>query len=241
MMLTVIIPAHNAAKVLEKSFSLIKHDIETFAKNYEIIIAEDGSKDGTEKIAAKIAKLDGKVRHLHHKERLGRGRALNKAFSSARGDFIVYIDSDLDISPKYIKDLVEWYNKGFEVVVGSKRHPSAKTNSPFHRTILSRGYNFLVRLILKSKLYDHQTGLKGISKKAVMKVLNEVRDNMWFWDTELLVLLQWLGYKIKEVPLSIDYGFEGTTVRSMKATVDMFKGILKLRMRKRKFFKRFVK
>jgi len=92
---------------------------------------------------------------------------------------------------------------------------------------------------LGSKVYCHQGGMKGFEKNTIKKLLPYIKDNKWFWDTEVLVIAQWLGYKIKEVPITCDYGFEGTTVNNLKDSYTMFKQILKLRARKSAITKTF--
>lgn len=235
--ISIILPAYNAARVLERSVKEVTKEVKNITNNYEILMAEDGARDGTDKIAASIAKKDRHIIHLHAKERLGRGRALSIAFKKARGKISVYIDVDLDISPKYIPRLIKQIKSGCDISTSSKRHPKSETKSPFLRSVLSGGFNFLVRVILGSKLYSHQDGLKAFKTDVIKKLLPYVKDNRWFWDTEILVIAQWLGYKIGEVPTTISYGFEGTTVSSFRDTIDMFLGILKLWKRKKKFNK----
>ena len=233
--LSIILPAYNAAHVLERSVREVTEEAKKITSNYEIIIAEDGARDNTPQIASSLAKKDKHLVHLHHKERLGRGKALSIAFNKARGKISVYIDVDLDISPKYIHDLVKQINSSYDISTSSKRHPESKTSSPFLRAFLSGGFNFLVRLFLDSNLYSHQDGLKAFKTPIIKKILPLVHDNKWFWDTEVLVIAQWLNYKIGEVPVTISYGFEGTTVSSFRDTRDMFLGILKLWRRRDEF------
>lgn len=233
--ISIIIPAYNAARVLERCVIEVKKEAGKITKNYEIIISEDGSRDGTDKIAISLAKKDKHIVNLHDPNKLGRGEALSRAFKIAKGNISVYIDVDLDISPHYIPKLINQIKSNYDISTSSKRHPESKTSSPFLRTILSGGFNFLVRLFLGSKLYSHQDGLKAFKTDIVKKLLPIVQDNKWFWDTEILVIAQWLGYKIGEVPTIVSYGFEGTTVSSFRDTRDMFLGILKLWKRRNEF------
>lgn len=228
---SIIVPAYNAARCLKDSVLQIESEMKRAGIPYEILIVENASTDTTPQIAAKLAKR-GDVRHLTNTLK-GRGRALNKGFTEAKGTYVVYTDADLDIPPKYIFEIVHHLKEGYDIAVASKRHPQSKVSSPFHRRVLSKGYGFLVRALLHSAVHDHQGGLKGFRKSVIMSLLPLVEDNRWFWDTEVLVLAQWKGYSIKEVPIIADYGFGGTTVVLNDCT-EMFAGIMKLRSRQRR-------
>lgn len=229
--ISIIVPVYNAARVLRHSVLQIEREIKKTGIPYEILIVENASTDNTPQIAAELAKKKN-VRHLTNKEK-GRGRALKKGFIEAKGRYVVYTDADLDIPLKYIFEIVQCLREGYDIAVASKRHPQSKVGCPRHRKIFSRGYNLLVSALLHSRLYDHQGGLKGFRKPVITDLLTYVQDNKWFWDTEVLVLAQWKGYSIKEVPIVANYGFEGTTV-VMGDIKEMFSGIMKLRFRKKK-------
>lgn len=219
---SIVIPVYNAAKVLEDCIRQITVEISPCVKNYEIIIAEDASRDGSTKLAKRLAKEDSHIVHLHSNSKQGRGKALTNAFKAARGSIVMYIDADLDISPKYIPLFIEYLKNEYDIVFASKRHPEANTKSPTLRKVLSIAYNRFIRILFKSKVYCHQGGLKGFKKKSIVKILPYVKNNKWFWDTEVLVIAQWMGYKLKEIPVTCDYGFKGTTVSGFKDAYEMF-------------------
>lgn len=238
MELSIIIPAYNAAKTLEKCVKIVRKEAKKCTNSYEIVIAEDGSSDGTDRIATRIAKENKDVRHLHNDEKLGRGLALTKAFKTVRSKYSLYIDADLDISPGYIKDFVAAFRKGYDVVSVSKRHPLSITKTTFARNILSKGYHKLIRIIFRSKIYDHQGGMKGMDQKTIRKILPLVEDRHWFWDTELVILAQWANLRILEIPIKSVYGIENSTVRNWRDTIEMGKAIVKLLARERRVRRR---
>ncbi len=227
---SIVIPVYNGAKMLEDCIRLINAEIEAYLnQNYEIIIAEDASSDGTTEIAEKLAKNDQRIVHLHSPVKQGRGKALSKAFHKAKGDIIIYLDVDLDISPKHIPIFVEYLKNEYDIVLASKRHPDSKVNSPILRKILSITYNKMIRFLFKSKIYCHQGGMKGFKKESILKILPFVKNNKWFWDTEVLIVAQWMKYKLKEIPITCDYGFVGTTVNSFRDAYDMFLEAMKFK------------
>jgi len=107
MKVSIVLPAYNEARRLEHAVNEVKKWMDKIGYDYEIIIAEDGSTDGTDKIASKLAKRDPKVKHLHSDERLGRGRALSNAFKVAEGEILVYLDVDLSTDMKHLKELID--------------------------------------------------------------------------------------------------------------------------------------
>ncbi|MBU2637809.1 MAG: glycosyltransferase [Nanoarchaeota archaeon] len=238
---SIVIPVYNAAKVLEDCVRLVTAEIKPSIKDYEIIIAEDASMDGSTEIATKLAKEDAHIVHIHSDKKQGRGKALTNAFSAARGNIVMYIDADLDISPKYIPLFIEYLKSEYDIVFASKRHPEANAKSPILRKILSISYNRLVRLLFKSKVYCHQGGMKGFKRKAILKILPYVQNNKWFWDTEVLVIAQWMGCQLKEIPVTCDYGFKGTTVSSFKDAYGMFVEAIQFKKRESEIKKQLTK
>ena len=165
-----------------------------------LLIAEDGSTDGTAERAEEIAQKNPYVKHIHREKRLGRGTALNNAFKQSSGEVFVYMDLDLATDLKYLKPLVEAITvEGYDFSTGSRMLPESKAERTLSRSISSKTYNFLVRHMLGSKLRDHQCGFKAFKREPVMSLLDKVEATHWFWDTEIMVRAQPQGYRIKEI------------------------------------------
>jgi len=102
----------------------------------------------------------------------------------------------------YLPDIINSVaNEGYDIAIGSRRMKNSKAKRDFRRLLPSIIYNWLVRFVLNSKVHDHQCGFKAFKKDRITSILNEVSDNHWFWDTEVLVRAQRKGYKIKEIPV----------------------------------------
>jgi len=233
---SVVLPAHNEAGRVEEAVKETKRALEEFLRSgaFEIIIAEDGSTDGTAEIARRIAALVPAVTHLHSDARLGRGTALNRAFKHAKGEVLAYLDADLSTEMSHLKPLLWAVKKeggeGYDFATGSRMLKNSEVKRSFKRAAMTRVFNFLVRRILNSKIRDHQCGFKSFRRDALVSLLDEIKDNHWFWDTELLVRAQRRGYKIKEIPVRWeDKGGAGTKVNSLKDGLTMFYKIIKLR------------
>jgi uncharacterized membrane protein YbhN (UPF0104 family) len=198
---SVVLPAYNEAATIEDTVEVTIRTLESFLDpgTFEVIVAEDGCEDDTPAIAARLAAVDDRVRHVHSDERLGRGAALNRAFAAADGDTLVYFDTDLATDMAHLEELVESVRSGeYDLATGSRWMPGEEADRPPKRAISSRGFNALVRVLLGSDLRDHQAGFKAFSREAFEALRTPVQDTHWFWDTEMLVKAQRRGFQVKE-------------------------------------------
>jgi glycosyltransferase involved in cell wall biosynthesis len=219
---SVVLPAYNEANTLESTVPKIMDALEEITPSYEIIVAEDGSTDGTDKVAALLSRRYPCVKHLHREKRLGRGTALNNAFKTAEGKVLVYMDVDLATNVAQLKFLTDAVSvEGYDFATGSRMLPESEVERSRTRGIFSKFYNFLVRTMLGSEIMDHQCGFKSFRREPLMQILDEVEANHWFWDTEILVRASRKGYRIKEIPVEWTSGRE-TKVRLVKDTFSMF-------------------
>jgi glycosyltransferase involved in cell wall biosynthesis len=218
---SVVFPAYNEADSLEAAVDEVTQALNEFTRSYEIIIAEDGSTDGTDKLAAALAEKYPFVKHIHGEKRLGRGAALKNAFKQSSGEVLVYMDLDLATDLEHLKTLVEAVeSEGYEFATGSRMLPESNVKRSGTRHLASKTYNFMVRAVLGSKVKDHQCGFKAFRREPLMQLLDEVGANHWFWDTEILVRAYSRGYKIKEIPVSWKGGHE-TKVRLLQDSLNM--------------------
>ena len=201
---SVVLPAYNEADTIERTVEVTITTLEDFlpADAFEVIVAEDGCDDRTPEIATRLAAEDERVHHVHSDQRLGRGGALEYAFRQARGDTLAYFDTDLATDMSHLEALIESVrSEGYDFATGSRWIPGETADRPAKRGIPSKGFNVLVRLLLRSELEDHQCGFKAFDRTALFDVLDDVEDEHWFWDTEVLVRAQRAGYDVKEFPV----------------------------------------
>ena len=223
-----VFPAYNEVDYLYPAVEKTTQALNEFTRSYEIIIAEDGSVDGTAERAEEIAQKYPYVKHVHREKRLGRGTALKNAFKQSGGEVLVYMDLDLATDLKALKPLVEAITiEGYDLSTGSRMLPESKVERSLRRSISSKTYNFLVRHMLGSKLRDHQCGFKAFKREPAMQLLDEVEATHWFWDTEILVRAQRHGFKVKEIAVEWQSG-RGTKVNLFKDSWNMFRQIVKL-------------
>lgn len=201
---SVILPAYNEADTIEATVDRTLETLSSFLPDdvVEIIITEDGCTDRTPEIAARLAKNDHRIIHLHSDSRLGRGAALERAVRCANGDVVAYLDTDMATDMVHLEELIETVRSGeADIVTGSRWVPGHEADRPLNRSIPSRGFNALVGLLLRSSLRDHQCGFKAFDRTALLDIIENVEDEHWFWDTEVLVRAQRAGYCVQEIPV----------------------------------------
>ncbi len=201
---SVVLPAYNEADTLERTVDVTLQTLAEFlpSDQVEVIIAEDGCEDATPEIARQLAADDPRISHVHSDVRLGRGGALERAFDTAQGDVLAYLDTDLATDMRHLKQLVETIRTGeADVATGSRWVPGREADRPAKRGVPSRVFNRLVRLVLRSDLRDHQCGFKAVSREAFDYLRDDIDDDHWFWDTELLVRAQRAGFEVAEFPV----------------------------------------
>ena len=225
---SVVLPAYNEVSLLENAVAKISQALKETDYTYEIVIAEDGSVDGTAQRSEELAQQLPYVKHIHHQERLGRGIALKNAFRERNCEVFVYMDLDLATSLKSLRSLIDAVTVDeYDFSTGSRMLPGSKVERSLRRDISSKTYNFLVRQMLGSTLRDHQCGFKALKREPLLSLLGEIEAKHWFWDTEMLVRAQLHGYRIKEIPVEWKSG-KDTKVNLFKDSWSMFKHIMRL-------------
>jgi glycosyltransferase involved in cell wall biosynthesis len=195
------IPCHNDAYFLEKAVTTLKNSLETIAKDYKILIVEDGSADNSADLSKELAKRFEEVIHIHHDEKQGRGKALMNAWREINGEIYTYIDCDLATDMSYYPELIKNIQSGYDLATGSRYMKGSICHRPFLRKTSSLLYNGMIRVLFSENVRDHQCGFKAFSNQLVDYMLENCKSEGWFWDTEAIVLAYRKGFKIIEFPV----------------------------------------
>jgi putative flippase GtrA len=198
----VVVPVFDEEAGLERSIRRLHRFLrDGFPFSWRIVIADNASVDATPAIAAALAEeLPGvEVLRLEAK---GRGRALRTAWSASRARVVAYMDVDLSTDLRALLPLVAPLLSGHsDVAIGTRLAHGARVVRGPKRELISRAYNRLLHLTLRARFSDAQCGFKAVRGEALGSLLDDVRDDGWFFDTELLVRAQRRGLRIHEVPV----------------------------------------
>ena len=199
--LVATLPCHNDAEFLEEAVSTLKKITEHFENDYLIVIAEDGSTDGSDAISRRLASQESDVLHIHADNKLGRGRALMNAWSKVDGEIYAYVDCDLATDMRFYPQLIRYIDCDYDLATGSRYIEGSNCKRPLLRRFSSVVYNSIIRFLFSDRVYDHQCGFKAFSRRMVEFILRECQSDGWFWDTEAIVLARRNHFKIKEFPV----------------------------------------
>lgn len=201
--ISIIMPAYNEAERIASSIEETARAFDDFGYLWELIIFDDGSSDNTFQEAEICAlKYPNKVFVRKNPINLGKGRALKKAFRYCSGEYIVFLDADMDLPPVQIRTLFDiMFLDGADIVIGSKMHPNSQVEYPLQRRIISLVYYLLVRVLFDLPCHDTQTGLKLFKAKVLKEVFPRLLVKKFAFDLELLANAHHLGYKIAEAPI----------------------------------------
>jgi glycosyltransferase involved in cell wall biosynthesis len=169
---------------------------------YEIVVVDDGSSDNTRSKAICYSLYNKEVRVFGYNKNSGKGFAIKTGFRKAKGDAVIFFDSDSDIDPNQVRRFIDTLKYG-DIVIGSKWHPDSVVKIPFVRRLLSHSFNFLTRLLTGIAVSDTQTGIKALRREAFLDVFNRLCVKRYAFDVELLVLAKIYGLKVIEVPVDL--------------------------------------
>lgn len=198
----IVVPVYNEQRALPASIRrLHEHLSDSFPFRWRIVIANNASTDETARVAAALADDLPGVDRLDLAEK-GRGRALRTAWMRSDAEIVAYMDVDLSTDLRALLPLVAPLVSGHsDIAIGTRLASGSRVVRGPKREFISRSYNRLLHLSLAARFSDAQCGFKAIRADAARRLLPEVRDQAWFFDTELLVLAQREGLRIHEVPV----------------------------------------
>lgn len=221
----IVVPVLNEEKILQSSIeTLDEYMMENLPYRYQITIADNGSQDKTLEIANSLAQKYQSVRVVRLAKR-GRGRALKQVWQNSQADVLTYMDVDLSTSLNDFLPMIQPLVAGEAgVAIGSRLMKESKTSRGFKREFISRCYNKIIKLTSRTKFSDAQCGFKAIRRDVAKRFLPNIKDNEWFFDTELLIKAERAGVPIHEQPVT---WIEDTDsrVKIVKTAVDDLKGL----------------
>ena len=192
---SLILPAFNEDAVIESAIVEADSALRRQFRDYEIIVVDDGSSDRTVGLVREMIADRPNVRLIRHSENYGYGAALRTGFEAATHDRIAFTDADCQFDLLELGELVRRTSQS-PIVVGRR----VKRKDPWRRRFLSRGYNWLARSFLGTRVRDCDCALKVFRREALTNLMPESRG--FFVNTEMLTRARQLGYRVVEVPVT---------------------------------------
>jgi dolichyl-phosphate beta-glucosyltransferase len=203
-MMSIVIPAYNEEKRIEGSLSEACAYMNDFGMEYEIIVVDDGSSDGTGRIVDHIAKDVRNVRLVGYEKNRGKGHALRTGVLVTKGEFVLVMDADLSTPMDELRKLMPYLSDGgFDIAIGSRALALSDIikKQPWWRRGMGKTFNKIVRTLVIGGFSDTQCGFKLFKGEIARSLFGAARINRFAYDVEILALAKKKGYGIKEVPI----------------------------------------
>jgi dolichyl-phosphate beta-glucosyltransferase len=228
--LSIVIPAYNESERLPPTLDRIFAYLREREADAEILVCDDGSRDGTPEVAERI--LAGRGRVLVAERNEGKGAAVRRGILAAAGESILFSDADLSTPIEEIEKLESALAAGADVAIGSRGRPDSEieVSQPFYREMMGRVFNTIVRTALVPGICDTQCGFKLFRREAARRVFGRAKANGLAFDVEVLLLARRLGFRIAEVPVRwIDSPDSRVTL--VGGPISMLLDLLRIRVR----------
>ena len=202
--LSVIIPSYREADRIGKNLLEIESFLSSKKYTYEILVVTDGSPDSTPEVARSFADKVKNLRVIENRENHGKGYVVRQGLLEAKGDYRVFLDADGSTSITHLDSFLPEFEKGFEVVIGSRKIKGAfvQIHQPKYREIMGEMGNWLIRIVLGLWSYpDTQCGFKMMTARAAEAVGTRMVVDRFGFDFEWIILAKKMGFKVEQMPV----------------------------------------
>ena len=178
MYLSVIIPAYNEADRIPKTLLAMDAYLSKVNYPYEILVVNDGSRDNTAEVVAKMAKVVKNLKLIDVKENHGKGSVVRVGMLARKGDIRLFMDADNSTSVDQVQNMLPFFKKGIGVVVGSRAVPGAKLEpaEPLLRQLVGKGLNLIVQVVVASGDLGHAVRIQGVYRRSRRKDIQRIKD-----------------------------------------------------------------
>lgn len=229
--LSIVVPVYNETKRLGNSVPRLLEYFAGQSYSYEFVIVDDGSSDGTPDLARKLFAPAPSARVVESKPNRGKGHAVKVGMLEARGQVRLFLDADLSTPMDELDKFWPWLDKGYKVVIGSRKMKGANItrHQPAWRENLGKVFTWLTNQIATKNISDVTCGFKCFTADAAEHLFSQSVVDDWSFDAEVLFIAQRSGYRIKEVPVTW-HDTPGTKVRLLRDATKSIQGLLKIRL-----------
>lgn len=228
--LSVVIPMYNETRRMPKTLPRLAKYFRGQDYSVEFVVVDDGSTDETAKMARELLGESSDVRVIEERPNRGKGHAVKVGMLAADGEFVLFTDADLSTPPAEIEKFWEWFDKGYDVVIGSRKMAGAvlERHQPLWRESMGKVFTWLTNRIATRDISDITCGFKCFTHDAAQKLFSRSIIDDWSFDAEVLFIAQKHKMKIKEVPVHW-HDETGTKVRVIRDAARAFAGLLRIR------------
>lgn len=235
MKLSVCIPAYNESAIIADTVRATDAYLAERYPDYEILVSDDGSTDGTGKIVSALQKENPHIRLTGYEKNRGKGCAVRTGCLAASGDIVLFTDSDLAYGLEYIPQIVGKFaaEPDTDIVIGSRSiHPDGYAGYTAARRLASKLYLKTLLAFGGLKQSDSQCGLKAFRAGAAKRLFPLCRVDGFAFDFEILLLAKKLGMRVSEIPVTI-INHRASKIRLVRDTGRMLRDLVRMKRRVR--------
>ena len=232
--LSIVVPAFNEARRLPALFEGLDADADRAAQAadltvLEVIVVDDGSTDETPGLLAERERTDPRLRMIRYEPNRGKGAAVRRGALEAAGDYVLVTDVDLSTPLSELAGLSSALREGNDLAIGSRGLPSSRigVHQPFHRELMGKTFNGLLRLLTGLPYRDTQCGFKLFRLEAARILFDVQRIDGFAFDAELCLNARRLGMRVSEVPVAW-YDRRDTKVKLLRSSLQMALDLLRI-------------
>jgi glycosyltransferase involved in cell wall biosynthesis len=226
--LSIVIPAHNEENRLPGTLEQIFRFLEKQSFSCEVLVVENGSTDNTYEIARKYASSHANL-HVIQNDWRGKGLAIRRGVQEAHGEYLFFCDADLSMPIDEVDKFLPPQADHFDIAIASREVAGAvRYDEPWHRHLMGRVFNTIVRVLAVPRLQDTQCGFKMFRAEAAEVLFPLQTMDGWSFDVEILYAAQRRGYRIIEIPIHWYYK-ANTRIKPVRHSIEMFAEVLKIR------------
>jgi len=201
---SIVIPAYNESGRIPATLKSVLECIHTHEWNAEVIVVDDGSRDGTAEVVRAIAAQNHEIRLIQNSGNRGKGYSVRNGMLQALGEVVMFTDADLSAPMEEAEGLFQAIADGADIAIGSRWLETKRQTirQPLYRQFFGRCFNGVTRMIMGLPFADTQCGFKAFTRKAAQTVFQLQTIERWGFDPEILFIGLKRGFRIDEVPVS---------------------------------------
>ncbi|HSS75603.1 MAG TPA: dolichyl-phosphate beta-glucosyltransferase [Thermoanaerobaculia bacterium] len=230
--LSVVVPAYNEEGRLEPGLRRAVEYLRGRGRPFELLVVDDGSRDGTSAVAASFA-AEG-VRVIRHERNRGKGAAVRTGVVASRGARVLISDADFSTPIEEVVKLEARLGDGTPLVIGSRGMDSSQVrqHQPFYREMMGRTFNLIIRLVGVRGIRDTQCGFKLAAGDTGRSLFSELTLDGFAWDVEMIWLARRRGYGVAEVGV-VWVNSPDSRVDPIRSSLSMLRDVVLMRFRHR--------
>lgn len=229
--LSVIIPAYNEGRRIEKTLGILFNYFKEKDYDYEVIVVDDGSTDDTIlKAQSSALAKNNKLKIVTNPGNKGKGYAIKNGIMHSHAEYILFTDADMSTPVEELDNMLGYVKQGYDIVIGSRDVEGSRVvlHQPWHREIMGKTFNLIVKAFLLKEFNDTQCGFKLFKGDIAREIAKDMRIDGFAFDVEMLYMARMRNYKVKELGVKWENSPE-SKVKILHSPISMFFDLFKIK------------